>query len=205
MKKWMVVLGVAVLGLVGCGRNGEVDLIPKGNRVAAPEIKADFLNLPVTLSPATSTSLAEQKAKKAVGKSKDRVQAAASTLALGQLKGKVVILDFWATWCGPCRMELPYLAKLYNTYHSKGLEMIGLSVEINDGKPMDYFRQFISANGLNYPIGLASMDTMRSYGIQPIPTTFFLDKKGRVALSFVGVHPEEHFTEAIEELLAEKD
>ena len=174
MSKGWLALALSMGLALGCARKGEVDLIAQGNRVPAPAIKVDYLN----------ASNGED-------------------LTLDRLKGKVVILDFWATWCGPCRMELPYLVKIYNTYHSKGLEMEGLSVEVNDGRPMEFFRQFISSNGLNYPVGLASLDTLRSYGINPIPTTFFLDKKGRVAVSFVGVHPEEHFTEAIEKLLAE--
>ena len=122
---------------------------------------------------------------------------------LEKLKGKVVVLDFWATWCGPCRMEIPTLVKMYDAYHSKGLELWGLSVELNDAQPKDYFNKFISGFAIQYPVGLASTETLKSYGINPIPTTFFIDKSGKIALSFVGVHPEEDFSYAIERLLAE--
>jgi thiol-disulfide isomerase/thioredoxin len=160
--------------LAGCGSNDNgVDLISPGSRTPATEIQAEFLN------------------------------SSGPALTLGQLKGKVVVLDFWATWCGPCRMELPSLVKIYNTYHSKGLEILGLSVELNDGQPKDYFLQFIGKYEINYPIGLASLDTLKNYGINPIPATFFIDKTGKIALSFVGVHPEDQFTGAIEKLLAE--
>ncbi len=160
--------------LVGCGSSDNgVELISPGSRTSAAEIQADFLNYSGTAP------------------------------ILGQLKGKVVVLDFWATWCGPCRMELPSLVKLYNTYHSRGLEILGLSVELNDSKPKDFFRQFMGNYGINYPVGLASIDTLKNYGINPIPSTFFIDKSGKVALSFVGVHPEEQFTSAVEKLLAE--
>ena len=174
MKKIILTIIAASFFAAGCGSKGNnIDLISPGSRMPAPEIQADFLNSPV------------------------------STLALAPLMGKVVILDFWATWCGPCRMEIPSLVKIYDTYHAKGLEMLGLSVELNDGQSKDYFRQFISRFQINYPIGLAGIDTLKSYGINPIPATFFIDKKGKVALSFVGVHPEEDFTGAIEKLLAE--
>ena len=126
-----------------------------------------------------------------------------NNLVLAQMKGKVVVLDFWATWCGPCRMEIPTLVKMHDIYHSKGMELWGLSVEANDGQPKDYFNKFISSFSIQYPVGLANTETLTAYGINPIPTTFFIDKKGRIALSFVGVHPEEDFTYAIEKLLAE--
>lgn len=126
-----------------------------------------------------------------------------SGLSLAKTKGKVVVLDFWATWCGPCRMEIPTLVKIYDTYHPKGLEIWGLSVEANDGQSKDYFNKFISNFNIQYPIGLAGSETLKAYGINPIPTTFFIDKSGRIALSFVGVHPEEDFTDAVEKLLTE--
>jgi thiol-disulfide isomerase/thioredoxin len=124
-------------------------------------------------------------------------------LSLAQMKGKLLVVDYWATWCGPCRMEIPTLVKMYDTYHSRGLELWGLSVEGNDGKPTEYFTKFISDFQIQYPIGLASTDTLKAYGINPIPTTFFIDKSGKIALSFVGVHPEGDFVGAIEKLLAE--
>ncbi len=124
-------------------------------------------------------------------------------LNLAQMKGKLLVVDYWATWCGPCRMEIPTLVKMYDAYHSKGLELWGLSVEGNDGKPNGYFLKFISDFQIQYPIGLASMETLKAYGINPIPTTFFIDKSGKIALSFVGVHPEGDFVGAIEKLLAE--
>ncbi len=128
---------------------------------------------------------------------------APNSLNLAQMNGKLLLVDFWATWCGPCRMEIPTLVKMYDTYHSKGLELWGLSVEGNDGKPNEYFSKFISDFQIQYPIGLASTETLRAYGINPIPTTFFIDRSGKIALSFVGVHPEGDFVGAIEKLLAE--
>jgi thiol-disulfide isomerase/thioredoxin len=184
-----VIFGVlAAVLLVGCGSKGnKVDLIPVSDRVPAAEVKADFFNWAATHPSATG----EKKAGLPPGP------------LLAGMKGKVVILDFWATWCGPCRMEIPSLIKIYDEYRSKGLEILGLSIEINDAHPRKYFDDFISASGINYPVGLVSTETISAYGISPIPTTFFLDKSGRVAFSFIGARPEGEFTAVIEKLLAE--
>lgn len=128
---------------------------------------------------------------------------ASSGLTLSSLKGKVVVLDFWATWCAPCRMEIPSLIKMVERYRSSGLELWGLSIEGENGKPDSYFQQFISDSGINYPVGLPGSDTIQAYGINPIPATFFIDKNGRVALSLVGLHGEDEIDGAIRKLLAE--
>ncbi len=174
MKSTMMVFCIAFVSLlVGCGSSSNIELIPQGSRQNAAEIKAQLIS------------------------------GGNPALTLASLRGKVVILDFWATWCGPCRMEIPDLIKIFQAYHSKGLEIYGLSVEGQDGHPNKYFEDFIQANGINYPLGLSSVETLRDYGISPIPTTFFIDKQGKVALSFVGVHSAEDFTSAVETLLKE--
>ena len=122
---------------------------------------------------------------------------------LKKLKGKVVVLDFFATWCGPCRMEIPALVKIYNNYHSKGLEILGLSVEADDHQSRDYFNQFISKYDMVYPVGLASSETNRSYSIRSIPATYFIDKEGKVAMGFVGTRSEEEIEGVIQKLLEE--
>ncbi len=159
-------------GLAGCSSLPEVELTAKGQRPAATEIKASFLN-------------------------------SNEDYNLEKLKGKVVVMDFWATWCGPCRMEIPSFIKIYNTYHSKGLEILGLSVESQDKQGRDYFDKFISGNGMNYPVGLVSPETSQAYRINAIPATFFVDKEGKIATTFVGTHPEKEISAVVEKLLAE--
>jgi len=124
-------------------------------------------------------------------------------LNLAKLKGQVVVLDFWATWCGPCRMEIPTFVKLYPVYHPKGVEIVGLSVEDPNSQPGSYFGKFLNDFSINYPIGFADQNTVRAYGISSIPATYFIDKTGKIATVFVGTHPEEEITAVIEKLLAE--
>lgn len=122
---------------------------------------------------------------------------------LGKLRGKVVLLNFWATWCAPCRMEIPSLVKLYQTYHPLGVEFLALSVEINNNIPRGMFDQFLAQNDITYPTGLASVKTASDYGINGIPASFFIDRDGKIAASFMGLHPEEDFAAIFNQLLAE--
>ena len=107
------------------------------------------------------------------------------TVELAKLKGKAVIVNFWATWCGPCRAEIPDFIKLYDTYKSKGLEIVGIALD-EDG--WSIVKPFLEKNKLNYPVVLGTMDVVQQYGgIEGIPTTFFVDKKGNIVDRQVGM------------------
>ncbi|MCD6412848.1 MAG: TlpA family protein disulfide reductase [Elusimicrobia bacterium] len=122
------------------------------------------------------------------------------TISLSSLKGKVVIVNFWATWCGPCVYEIPGLVKVYDKYKDRGLEIIGLSVDRSRSSVV----KFASRKGINYPIAFADRDMLRAYGgIQAIPTTFFIDKNGKIADSVVGARDEAFFESEIKKLIQE--
>ncbi len=120
------------------------------------------------------------------------------------LKGKVIILDFWATWCGPCRESIPELARLTEKYGDKGLQVIGISTD--DKRTRAQVPAAIKALGINYPVVFASdsPDIAASYPTQALPTMFILDRKGNLRGAQTGYDPSGRWEERIEVLLNEQ-
>jgi thiol-disulfide isomerase/thioredoxin len=120
-------------------------------------------------------------------------------MQLSELKGKVVLVNFWATWCPPCRAEIPDFIEVYNTYKSKGFEIVGIALD-EDGwlKVAPYMKEV----KMNYPVVLGSKKVVQDYGgIESIPTTFIIDKKGFVVGSQVGVLSKEALEQKVHSLL----
>jgi peroxiredoxin len=104
---------------------------------------------------------------------------------LAKLKGKVVVINFWATWCPPCRAEIPDFIKAYDAYKSKGLEIVGIALD-EDGWPK--VKPFVDKNKISYPIVLGTAEVAQQYGgIEAIPTTFIVDRKGNIVDHQVGM------------------
>jgi peroxiredoxin len=119
------------------------------------------------------------------------------TVSLADFKGKVVVLDFWATWCPPCRMEIPDFVKLQTEYGSKGVQIVGIALD-EPGKA----RAFAQQNGMNYPVLLGTDEiAMRYGGIEGIPTTFIIDRNGKLANRLEGYRPKAVFEQEIKKLL----
>ena len=103
---------------------------------------------------------------------------------LESLRGKVVFLNFWATWCGPCRAEVPDLVALQERYKTR-LQIIGLDVDDDDAAEV---QKYIDETGINYPVAMTSDDVRFAYGgIPALPTSFVLDTEGRVVQKHVGL------------------
>jgi peroxiredoxin len=105
------------------------------------------------------------------------------TVALSQLRGKVVLLDFWATWCAPCRMAIPHLNTLYRTHRERELEIIGLSLD--KGSP-EMLKRFSVSMAIEYTIVMADDKVVKDYGISSIPTTYLIDRDGSITNKWVG-------------------
>jgi len=105
-------------------------------------------------------------------------------LNLGASRGKVILLNFWATWCGPCRAEIPELIALQSRYMDR-LQIIGLVVDDDDEKGI---RSVIDSEGINYPVAMADPDTRFAYGgIAALPTVFVINSEGRVVQKHIGL------------------
>jgi thiol-disulfide isomerase/thioredoxin len=104
-------------------------------------------------------------------------------LTLAALEGKVVLLNFWATWCGPCRAEIPDLVALQDRYKGR-LQIIGLNVDDEEAD----IKQYVEETGINYPVAMTSNDVRLQFGgIPALPTSFVLDTQGRVVQKHVGL------------------
>jgi peroxiredoxin len=124
------------------------------------------------------------------------------TVKLSDYKGRVVLLDFWATWCGPCKIEEPWLKEFERTYKDRGFSILAVSMD-EDG--WDAVRPYIASHQLNYRVLMASEDIDKLYpGMEAWPYTYMLDRDGRIAWQHLGLAAKGDFKEVIEGLLAEK-
>ncbi len=106
-----------------------------------------------------------------------------STLSLANYRGKIVLLDFWATWCTPCRAEIPQFVDYQNKYGARGLQVIGISMD-DDAAAV---REFYSQLKMNYPVALGTSQMAEAYGgVLGLPVTFIIAQDGRIAAKYVG-------------------
>jgi peroxiredoxin len=107
------------------------------------------------------------------------------TVSLADYKGKVLAVNFWATWCPPCREEIPDFIETYKSLKSAGLEILGLSV---DSLPLEKLREWTGQAGITYPVAVATRQIVEAY--RPggfIPATILIDRKGLIRYRHVGV------------------
>jgi len=125
------------------------------------------------------------------------------SMRLSDLRGKVVLLNFWATWCGPCKIETPWLVELQNEYGSQGLQVIGVE-EGDDSK--EEIQKFSTDMGVNYPILLGKEEVGDAYGGVPaLPETFFIGRDGKILDKIIGLKGREDIEESVKKALRATD
>jgi len=131
--------------------------------------------------------------------------ASGGPIKLADYSGKVLLVNLWATWCGPCRMETPELVKLHQEYQSRGVEMIGLSTEDPDASA-ESVAEFVKAYDVKYHIGWATREVAIALmqGRTNIPQSFIIARDGRILKRFIGFRPDatpQQIREALDEAL----
>jgi cytochrome c biogenesis protein CcmG/thiol:disulfide interchange protein DsbE len=129
------------------------------------------------------------------------LEGSGKTMKLSELKGKAVVLDFWATYCMPCKIEMPWFVDLQKKYGPQGLQVVGVAV---DDEGENVIARFSKAMGVNYPILLGTESIVQSYGNLPgLPTTFFIDRSGKVVAREVGLVSESKIVDHIKKSLGQ--
>lgn len=120
------------------------------------------------------------------------------TIQLSDYRGKVVLVDFWTTYCGACKIEIPWFTEFQNSYRDRGFTVLGVSLDEEGWKVL---RPFIEEKDINYPVVLGGDEVADRYGVQALPTTFLIDRDGRITVTHTGLVDKSKFEKEIEALL----
>jgi thiol-disulfide isomerase/thioredoxin len=120
-------------------------------------------------------------------------------VTLSSLRGKGVLLNFWATWCGPCKIEMPWFVELQKEYGPQGLQIVGVAMD--DSSTQD-IQTFVKEMGVNYPVLLGKEAVGQAYGgVDVLPTTFFIDRNGDIVAREFGLQSRSLFVDNIKKAL----
>jgi peroxiredoxin len=123
-----------------------------------------------------------------------------TSIRLSDYKGRVVLLDFWATWCGGCKVEIPWYMEFQSKYKESGLCVIGVSMDEDGWKSV---KPFLEKNPMNYSVVVGNPDLAKLYGVDSMPMTLLIDRDGKIAASHVGMVEKDAFEREIQVLLKE--
>ncbi len=125
-----------------------------------------------------------------------------AVVKLSDYKGQVVLLDFWATWCGGCKQEIPWYLEFDQKYRRKGLTSIGVAMDEDGWKTVT---PWLAEHPISYTIVMGDKDIAERYRVNSMPVTLLIDRNGRIADSHVGVVDRESWEKEIQQLLQERD
>ena len=126
-----------------------------------------------------------------------------ANVKLSDYRGKVVLLNFWATWCGPCKVEIPWFVEFEQQYKNKGFDVLGIAMDDDGWKAV---KPFVEERKMNYRVVLGNDSVATSYGgIDSLPTTFVINQDGRITTSHIGLVNKDDYVKEIQGLLAGKN
>ncbi len=127
--------------------------------------------------------------------------AGGAVVRLSDYKGKVVLLNFWATWCGPCQVEIPWFVEFERDYRAQGFEVIGVSMDEDGWKAV---RPYVEAHKMNYRVALGDDELGQKYGgVELLPITFVIDRRGHITSRHVGLVSKDKYEQEIVQMLKE--
>lgn len=126
--------------------------------------------------------------------------ASGNPVALSDLKGKVVLLNFWATWCGGCQVEIPWFIEFQNKYKNSGLAVVGISTDDDGWKSV---RPYLKEKNLDYTIAIDDAKVSKLYGLDSMPMTLLIDRDGKIAATHVGLVTKAQYKSELQALLAQ--
>lgn len=207
MKKYAVIIMLVSAGLLlySCGKKEKSEQAKKQKTEVTPASKTSAESAAIQqavkkeITPETAP-VDESTLEKAPDFTLTKLDG--STIKLSELQGKVVILDFWATWCPPCRKMIPELINLYQKYKDQGLEVVGISLDEGGTGPV---QDFVNNVKITYPVVMGTRDISKEYGyINAIPTSFVIDRKGYIRNKHVGYISGQDMEQIIQGLIAQK-
>ncbi|MFQ5457351.1 MAG: TlpA family protein disulfide reductase [Myxococcota bacterium] len=124
---------------------------------------------------------------------------AGKEVPLSRYRGKILLVDFWATWCAPCEESIPHLVKLQERFRDQGFDVLGIALDVGGAKVVG---PFVKKRKVNYPVLLGDEGTARAFGgIMGVPTSFIIDRDGRIVRRFTGVVDHAVYEDLIRTLL----
>jgi peroxiredoxin len=162
-------------------------------------VRMAFVVLCFSLSARTLADLTDGNSRK-VAPDFSLADSKGNTIKVSDYKGRVVLLDFWATWCGGCKVEIPWYVGFQKNYKESGLSVVGVSLDDDGWKSV---KPFLEENQINYPVVIGDWDLAGRFGITSLPVTLLIDRNGKIADQHVGMVNRDAFEREIKTLLKE--
>jgi peroxiredoxin len=184
----ITIISAVIMGLIGCSSAPTSPSTPETAQLPIPELsppqEQGSADTPTATTPTEVSPVPETAPEPEVGPQAGKLapdfkfaNAEGKNISLSDLRGNSVMLNFWATWCGPCKFEIPLIQELAHDKEKAAQGLVLLTV--NGGESVDKVARFMNENGLSFPVLLDTKKSIvRAYNVRAIPTTFFIDKDG---------------------------